>query len=150
MDVVAKEWIERLGLTPHPEGGYFRETYRSEFSTAIYFLLPGEQVSALHRLQADEGWHFYAGTSLTLAILHPTGTLESITLGTDAARGHRFQFVVPGNRWFGAAVDDPVGWTLVGCTTAPPFEFSDFELGDPVTLLSEFPQHRAVITRLTR
>lgn len=150
MERAAEAWVDRLGLAPHPEGGYFRETYRSEFSTAIYFLLPGDQISALHRLRSDEVWHFYAGTSLTLTVLHPSGALESITLGADVMRGHRFQCVVPGQRWFGAVVDDPAGWALVGCTTAPAFEFSDFELGSRAALADQFPQHRAIIARLTR
>lgn len=143
-------WIETLGLAPHPEGGYFRETYRSAFSTAIYFLLPGDQVSALHRIKSDELWHFHAGSRLTLFVIHPEGRLERVALGPRADNGEALQAVVPAGCWFGAVVNDLASYALAGCTVALPFEFDDFELGDPARLLAEYPQHRAVIERLTR
>lgn len=146
----AAYWIETLGLRPHPEGGYFRETYRSPFSTAIYFLLPGDQVSAVHRIRSDELWHFHAGSALTLSVIHSSGRLEEIALGPRADRGERLQAAVPAGCWFGASVDDRASYALVGCTVAPPFEFRDFELGDRARLLAEYPQHRDLIERLTR
>jgi uncharacterized protein len=164
----AADWIASLGLVPHPEGGFYRETYRAAetiaadhlparfpgaraFSTAIYFLLPGDQVSLLHRIKSDEVWHFYAGTSLTLALIHPDdGRLEECRLGPDPERGERFQVLVPAGRWYGASVDDPDSYALVGGTVAPGFDFADFELADRETLLARFPQHRPVILRLTR
>lgn len=140
----AKEWIARLHLQPHPEGGCFRETYRSAHSTAIYFLLEGHQFSAMHRIASDELWHFYAGSPLTVFVIHPDGRREDLHLGRDV-----FQAVVPGGCWFGARLDTPEGYALVGCTVAPAFEFKDFELGDRAKLVSQYPQHREIIRELT-
>jgi predicted cupin superfamily sugar epimerase len=166
MNAEAQRWIETLGLQPHPEGGYYRETYRSTqelmgcclrehlapraVATAIYFLLPGDQFSALHRLRSDEMWHFYAGSSLTLHIIDPKGGLTQVKLGTRVEHGETFQAVVKAGCWFGATVDDPDGYTLVGCTVAPGFEFDDFELGERQKLIERYPQHRDLIERLTR
>ena len=143
----ARQWIERLQLQKHPEGGYYRETYRSEqqfgdraCSTAIYFLLPADEISALHRIKSDEVWHFYAGDELQIHILEPRTTL---TIGP----GH-FQAVVPAGCWFGATVER--GCALVGCTVSPGFDFRDFEMADRAALLQQFPQHRSLIERLTR
>lgn len=143
-------WIETLGLAPHPEGGYFRETYRSAFSTAIYFLLSGGEVATLHRLTSDELWHFHAGATLTLHVLHPSGRLAEVRLGRRAEQGERLQAVVPAGAWFGASLDDARGYALVGCTTAPAFRFEDFELGRRDELVPRYPEHRALIERLTR
>jgi predicted cupin superfamily sugar epimerase len=166
MNVEAQYWIDRLGLQPHPEGGYYRETYRSSqrllgcclfqhegsrvAATAIYFLLPGEQFSALHRLRSDEIWHFYAGSPLTIHVIDPQGNLSQLKLGKDIENGESFQVVVPAGCWFGATVDEPDGYTLVGCTVAPGFEFEDFELGSRQQLIEQYPQHRELIERLTR
>lgn len=166
MNAEAQYWIEKLGLQPHPEGGYYRETYRSGqrllgcclhqhegvrvAATAIYFLLQGNQFAALHRLRSDEMWHFYAGSTLTLHIIDPQGNLSQVKLGKDVANGETFQVVVPGGCWFGATLDDPHGYTLVGCTVAPGFEFEDFELGSRQQLIEQYPQHRELIERLTR
>lgn len=163
----AADWIAALGLRPHPEGGFYRETYRSAEtfereqlparfagpraqSTAIFFLLPGDHISALHRLKSDEVWHFYAGTGVTLTMILPDGGLEVRRLGSDPARGETFQAVVPAGAWYGAAVDDPGSWALLGGTVAPGFDFADFELADRAKLLERHPQHRDVIVRLTR
>jgi predicted cupin superfamily sugar epimerase len=118
-------------------------------STAIYFLLPGDQISALHRIKSDEIWHFYAGTALTLTLVHPDGRLEQPRLGADPGRGEAFQALVPAGCWYGAAVDDPTSYALVGGTVAPGFDFADFELADRRDLLARFPQHRETILRLT-
>jgi uncharacterized protein len=160
-------WIEKLGLVEHPEGGYFCETYRSSeqialdclparftgarlVSTAIYYLLRGSQYSALHRLRADELWHHYTGSSLTLFLIDPPGKLSELRLGPDLSRGERFQVIVPARHWFGATVDDPDSFSLVGCTVAPGFSPEDFELGRRGALLERYPQHAALIERLTR
>jgi hypothetical protein len=162
------DWIASLGLVPHPEGGFYRETYRAAetiaadhlperfggtraFSTAIYFLLPGDQVSLFHRIKSDEIWHFYAGSALTLALIHPEdGGLEECRLGPHPERGERFQVLVPAGCWYGVRVDDPDSYALVGGTVAPGFDFADFELADRRSLLAAFPQHRHAIVRLTR
>ena len=163
----AAEWIASLGLVPHPEGGFYRETYRAReviavehlperfggaraCSTAIYFLLPGGEISALHRIKSDEIWHFYAGSALTLTLMHPDGRLEERRLGPDPERDESFQALVPAGCWYGASVDDPHAYALVGGTVAPGFDFADFELADRQTLLTSFPQHRQTILRLTR
>jgi predicted cupin superfamily sugar epimerase len=163
----AREWIERLNLIPHPEGGFYRETYRASesipraglperfhgdrsFSTAIYFLLRGSDISALHRLHQDEGWHFYDGSSMTVHVIKPSGAYAPIKLGRNIERGEQLQAVVPHGCWFGASVDDPDGFALVGCTVAPGFDFADFEMPGREQLLSLFPQHEAIIRRLTR
>jgi hypothetical protein len=116
------------------------------FSTAIYFLLPGDQVSALHRIKSDEIWHFYTGTVLTLSIIDGAGNLTDIRLGP---RGP-FQALVPAGSWYGAEVGDRAGWALVGGTVAPGFDFADFELADRAALVRAYPRHRALIERLTR
>jgi hypothetical protein len=163
----ADYWIERLGLAEHPEGGYFRRTYRSNeeisldglpsrfsgpraFSTSIYFLLKGGQFSALHRIKSDELWHFYAGSSLTIHAIDQVGGLTRMKLGSDLENGEAFQRLVAARCWFGATVDDPASYSLVGCTVAPGFDFQDFELGNRKALTDQYPQHRSVIERLTR
>jgi len=163
----AAYWVERLGLVPHPEGGYYREIYRSSLklpahalggpytgprctATAIYFLLPGKQVSSLHRLASDEIWCFFCGSSLTLHIIDSQGEYERRRLGACIDQGQSFQVVVPRGVWFGATVDDPTRYSLVGCIVAPGFDFSDFELGRRGELLMTYPQHAEIITRLTR
>jgi hypothetical protein len=163
----AADWISLLGLSPHPEGGFYREIYRSAetiepqhlparfggrrvYSTAIQFLLPGDHISALHRIKSDEVWHFYAGCPMTLTLIHPDGRLAEHRLGPDPERGERFQAIVPAGCWYGGAVDDSSAWALVGGTVAPGFDFGDFELADRATLLARFPQHRDAILRLTR
>lgn len=164
--MTAAYWIEKLGLVAHPEGGFYRETYRAAetidtrhlpsrfggaraFSTSIYFLLPGDQVSRLHRIKSDEVWHFYAGGALTLSLIHPDGRLEHRRLGADAERGEAFQAIVPAGSWYGAAVDDRASFALVGGTVAPGFDFADFELAERTALLAAFPAHRETIVRLT-
>ncbi len=163
----AKYWIEMLRLDPHPEGGYFRQTYKSEMliardalppgfsgaraaSTAIYFLLDGKNFSAFHRLRSDEIWHFYAGEAVVVHAIHPDGKYSQILLGCDPGAGQVFQAVVAAGCWFASHVEDWKGWALVGCTVAPGFEFEDFEMGKREELTSLYPQHREIIQRLTR
>ncbi len=158
-------WIKQLGLIRHPEGGWFIETYRSmesvpgsalperfsgarSFCTAIYFLLEQGDFSALHRIKSDELWHFYAGGRLGIEVISPAGLYEQKILGSDPASGESFQAVVSAGSWFGAeAVDE---FSLVGCTVAPGFDFSDFELGRCEKLIHQFPQHEELIRRMTR
>jgi predicted cupin superfamily sugar epimerase len=159
-------WIDRLDLTPHPEGGYYRETYRSDLelpadalpsqfegsrhaAALIYFLLPGDDVSALHRIRQEEAWHFYDGASLTIHQLLPDGTYATVSLGRDVQAGQQLQAVVPAGAWFGATVDDADRFALVGCTTAPAFDFADFEMAEATALREEYPQHASVVDRLT-
>jgi|SRR5215472_982542 len=163
----AKHWIEKLRLEPHPEGGYFRQTYRADVqfarkalppgfsgaraaSTAIYFLLEGDNFSAFHRLRSDEVWHFYAGSSMAVEVIESKGLRWTILLGDDPDAGQVFQAVVPAGCWFASHVADWTGWALVGCTVAPGFDFEDFEMAKREQLLRLYPQHLEIVTRLTR
>ena len=163
----AKYWITKLALQPHPEGGYFREIYRATeqisatalpprylgpraFATSIYFLLAGTQISTLHRLASDEQWHFYDGNALLLDMITPDGTSREVRLGRRATAGEQFQAVIPAGTWMGARLASRRGYALIGCTVAPGFEFQDFTAGRRPHLIEQFPQHRKLITALTR
>jgi predicted cupin superfamily sugar epimerase len=162
----ADYWIAKLSLVKHPEGGHFREVYRSSestphealpprfsgsraFSTSIYFLLQSHEVSRFHRIKSDEVWHFYAGSSLMLHVIDGEGAYSQIELGSDLERGESLQAVVPAGCWFGATVNQQNTFTLVGCTVAPGFDFADFEIAKRDELLAMFPQHSAIIKQLT-
>jgi len=151
--------IALLGLAPHPEGGFYRETFRSPrsvgaphaaraASTAIYFLLPAGEISVLHRVLSDEVWHHYDGDAVELH-LFVDGGHQVERLGRDLARGERPQRVVPAGVLQGAVAVGP-RHALCGCTVAPGFDFADFESPDRMRLLDQMPAHRAVIERLTR
>jgi len=161
----ATYWIEKLGLARHPEGGYYRETYRAEgtvaaamlphggersFSTAIHYLLESDDVSRLHRLRSDELFHFHLGTSMTVHVIDEDGDYRRVALGLEPDEGQVLQAVVPARQWFGATVERPGGFALVGCTVAPGFDFADFEQAERSALVERFPRHQAVIERLTR
>jgi predicted cupin superfamily sugar epimerase len=163
----AAGWIEALQLLPHPEGGFFRESYRAAetvrrehlpprftgdraFSTAIYFLLQWPDFSALHRIKQDEVWHFYDGSPLSVISIAPDGVLTTVTLGRDVAAGEVPQAVVPAGHIFGSRPREPGTFSLVGCTVAPGFDFADFEIPTRKELLDQFPQHATIITALTR
>lgn len=161
------ELIKKLGLQPHPEGGYFKETYRSSdeimeaslssvysgrrsYSTCIYFLLPSDTFSAFHKIHQDEIWHFYLGSPIQLQVISERGKHREFTIGTDLTKGEAPQLIVPGNHWFAASVLEPNSFALVGCTVAPGFDFADFTLARRGELITKFPKHRKLITRLTR
>ncbi|MDR1757946.1 MAG: cupin domain-containing protein [Bacteroidales bacterium] len=138
--------IEKLDLQPHPEGGFYKETYRSDvmhgrhhISTAIYFLLPRGHISHLHRIGSDEIWHFYLGGAIELIELTPDKKLRKTILGNDIEAGQILQHGVPAGHWFGAMPCQGTEFALVGCTVAPGFGFEDFELANKEYLLAEFP-----------
>jgi len=160
-----RAYIKKLKLKKHPEGGYYREVYRSgekilpdhlpkrykssrNFSTSIYFLLEGIQFSAFHILQSDELWHFYDGSDLRVYIINPEGDLIVRKLGRS--KNADFQITIEKHSWFAAEVEDKKSFSLFGCTVSPAFEFEDFELGKRELLLKKFPQHQTLIRRLTR
>lgn len=165
----AKELIDQLELTRHPEGGWFRETYRCaesvpaqalperfggsrSLSTAIYFLLEEPDISALHRIKSDEMWHFYTGSALLIHSIFPDGRHRVQRLGPDCAADELYQLVVPAGCWFGAELAGKKlgsGFTLVGCTVAPGFDFADFEMADRRQLCAAYPQHAELIARLS-
>jgi predicted cupin superfamily sugar epimerase len=135
-----EEIVRLLDLAPHPEGGFYRQTFRDSLSfgggggraasTAIYYLLPGGGISHWHRVDAAEAWHYYAGAPLELKIAPPGAPTEIHRLGVELAAGERPQAVVPAGVWQSARSlgRGPNEWTLVGCTVAPGFEFAGFEL----------------------
>lgn len=164
--MTAQEIIDQLDLTEHPEGGYFRETYRSEGiipqnslgdkfsgsrnqSTGIYFLLTSEKFSAFHKINQDEMWHFYKGSRLKLHTISADGIYSFVIIGNDLMNGEVPQYMVKGGDWFAAEVIDEGSYTLVGCTVAPGFDFSDFVLPSAVDLCKKFPNYSEVINRLT-
>ena len=160
------EWIVKLGLQPHPEGGYYREIYRSpvvvpaaalpdrfrgprSLATMITYLLPGDQVSRMHRLRGDEVWHFHTGTTLSLHLFGRGEEYTRVRLGLAHHRGERLQTVVKAGCWFGATTDDPASFALVSCCVTPGFVYEDFEAGDRETMQAAWPEHRELIVRLT-
>ncbi len=156
----SREWIEKLELARHPEGGWFKEVYRAAetvpesalpdrfdgdraFSTAIYFLLESDDFSAFHRIHQDEIWHFYAGSPLTVHCINEEGAYSQVHVGETPMA------VIPAGWTFGATVDVPGGFALLGCTVAPGFDFADFEMPTRAELLTDYPAHAAIIERLT-
>lgn len=159
--------IEKLDLEKHPEGGYFKETYRSEISipgsilpsefgsersvsTCIYFMLTSNEFSAFHKVNQDEAWHFYLGEPILLHVISPKGDYSKIRIGIDFSSDETPQFVVPAQHWFAAEVSKEESFALVGCTVAPGFDFKDFELAEREQLQNKFPKHSDLIKRLTR
>lgn len=162
----AEDLIKRFDLTRHPEGGWYRETYRSaeliagsalpgrfdgprSFCTSIYFLLEHGDISAFHCIKSDEIWHFYAGATLTLHVLTTQGEHLELKLGPNSVAGESFQIVVAAGCWFGGVVSGPGEYSFVGCTVAPGFDFADLQMGNRSDLLQEYPRHNEIINRLT-
>jgi uncharacterized protein len=163
----AEYYIRELKLIGHPEGGYFNEVYRADeiipgsalsglypgartYSTAIYFLLKSGEPSRFHRLRSDEIWHFYTGSPLTIHQIDAGGRYSKVLLGGNIATGASFQAVIRKNTWFAASVNQEDSFSLIGCTVAPGFDYSDFELGERETLLNLFPQYEDVIRLYTK
>jgi len=165
--VTPREIIDALGLSPHPEGGFFAETYRSDetvpdgaippryagaraLGTAIYFLVTADSFSAMHRLLSDEVYHVYAGDPVELLILGPGDAGRTVVLGPDVAAGMRPQAVVPRGAWQGCRVKPGGTFALLGTTVAPGFDVRDFELGRRDRLVRLYPALREMIAALTR
>ena len=161
----AKKLIQQLQLQPHPEGGWYRQSYKSEgyipagslpigfrgkraFSTLIYFLLEKGEFSGFHRIKSDECWHFYTGDPMELFILDNQGGVKTIILGNEGLEEPHFQFVVPADFWFACRPAAGSEYCLTGCTVAPGFEFADFELADADDLVSKYPAHEKLIREL--
>lgn len=163
----AEFWIESLQLAPHPEGGFYRETWRSEdaypfsdatafngprsYATAIYYLLRGADRSKLHRIHSDELWLFHAGDPLTVYVFPQKDEPSSFTLGLAPDKGEVLQGVAPRESWFGACFENPreESYALVSCVVAPGFDFRDFAFADRDTLQQKFPRHAELIAHLT-
>ena len=163
----AKYYIDKLKLQKHPEGGYFNEIYRADeifeasvlperyngdraFSTSIYFLLDGKDISAFHKLQSDEIWHFYDGCQVKVSIITPLHSLEERILGSNLDNKENLQTVINKHSWFGAELTDKSSFSLIGCTVSPGFDFQDFEVGKREQLLEEYPEFSNIILRLTK
>ena len=154
--------VDAYGLAPHPEGGFYRETYRSaesmttrggaerRVSTGILFLLPKGDKSLLHRIKSDEQWHYHLGGALRLTQISPEGKVEDFIMGPDFSKGQKLQHVVPARYWFGAEPVEGSEFCLVGCTVAPGFDFADFDLGARAALLTRFPNATETVMRLTQ
>lgn len=166
MQLDADQLIATLQLAPHPEGGFYRETFRAPVdvrspahagprsaSTAIYFLLRSEDYSAFHRVRSDEVWHHYLGDPLELSLIDPAGTLRTIRLGKELAQGELPQAIVPSDVLQAARIapcEQPRGFVLCGCTVAPGFDFADFELPSRAALSAAYPAHAALFAALCR
>jgi predicted cupin superfamily sugar epimerase len=159
-------WIDKLGLRKHPEGGFFKETYRASesiareslperfdadrnFSTSIYFLLSESNFSAFHKIKQDELWHFHYGSSLTIHTISPEGDYSYQRLGLDLDQAETPQVMVPAGYYFAAEVNNQSSFVLSGCTVAPGFDFADFEMPARKELIELYPQHKDIITKLT-
>ncbi|WP_299245516.1 cupin domain-containing protein [uncultured Aquimarina sp.] len=167
MDKKVEEIVTRLSMKPHPEGGFYKETYRSDdiipkevfngkFSgdrnccTGIFFLLTSENFSAFHRIKQDEMWHFYGGNSLYVHVITPEGVYTRHAVGMKLDQGETPQLVVPAGCWFASSVKDIEGYSFVGCTVSPGFDFADFELASRDILVNQYPDHSEIITQFTR
>jgi predicted cupin superfamily sugar epimerase len=172
--ITSAEIIERLQLVPLTiEGGYFRETHRSELlvpaavlpaeyggqrnvSTAIYYLLTPDTFSAIHRVKCDEVFHYYAGeppgatSAIEMLQLDANGRGRIVTIGNDLAADQRPQLVVPGGLWQGCRLIPGGNWALMGCTVAPGFDYADFTAGNRAELIAQYPDHAELITALTK
>ena len=162
--------VDTYSLEPHPEGGFYKELYRSEqtissaalhqafegdrnYCTSIYFLLTSANFSGFHRIKQDEVWHFYAGHPLTVHVIYANGLYEAHVVGFDLKKGLAPQLVVPAGAWFASSVNvsnAEDAYSFVGCTVAPGFDFRDFELANRDELIAAYPQHEEIITKLTR
>ncbi|MFP7656427.1 cupin domain-containing protein [Chryseobacterium proteolyticum] len=156
----SKKLVETLKLEPHPEGGYYKETYRSEqtltlkegsvrnVSTAIYYMLENENKSAFHRIKSDELWFFHQGEPLEIVFIKD-GEFHTILLGNSLENGEVPQVRIEAGLWFAAKISSGTGYSLVSCTVAPGFDFLDFELAERSVLLQQYPDLKEVIEEFT-
>ncbi|XLS30544.1 cupin domain-containing protein [Flavobacteriaceae bacterium M23B6Z8] len=166
-ETIIQQLVTKYKLQPHPEGGFYKETYRSKgsipkaalsdgfagdrnFSTAIYFLLTAGNFSAFHRIQQDEVWHFYDGEPLEVHVIDTEGNYHCQELHNDLESAGIPQFTVPAGCWFASCVKGGGSYSFVGCTVAPGFDFADFELAKRESLANEYPQYKTIIHQLTR
>jgi len=162
-----EELVKKLELLPHPEGGYYKEVYRSSetivrtalpqkfsgernFCTSIYFLIEMNNFSALHKIQSDEIFHFYAGDAMEVVEINKQGNLKSTLVGNKIEQDQVFQYTVKAGHWFGSRVATGGHFSLVGCTVSPGFDFVDFEMAKRDDLVRKYPQHEVLIGEMTR
>jgi len=150
-----QQLIKKFNLLPHPEGGWYTETYRSEENigdrsllTSIYFLLTSDNVSRFHRIKSDELWYFHQGSAVTVHTLNENGHTAH-QLGNDIENGEQPYLLVKANTIFGSSLDAPESYAFVSCAVAPGFDFRDFELFTKEELLKNYPEYELIIERLT-
>jgi predicted cupin superfamily sugar epimerase len=157
------EVIKYLDLKPLPgEGGFYRETYRSNLiiektgktrsiQTQIYYLVTEESFSVLHRLKNDEIYHYYGGGAAEILLISPNGKFSIEKLGNDLRNGEKPQILIPSNYWQGVRLlNSASNWSLMGTSVSPGFEFEDFELGNRLKLVSQYPENESLILKYTR
>ena len=156
-----KKIVNFYNMESHPEGGWYKETYRSitelsidnlgkrNLMTSIYFLLESHQTSNFHQIKSDELWFYHSGSPLTVHCIYPNGKYEMLHIGPDFEKGHTFQALVPKGTIFGSTVNNENSYSMVGCVVSPGFDFNDFKLFNNEELLQEFPQHQSIINKLT-
>jgi uncharacterized protein len=160
----AEYWIDALKLQAHPEGGFFREIYRSSvvvegtnlpvneprnLSTSIYYLLRSSDVSHFHRLRSDELWYYHYGSTIRIHQISSNGILSFVDLGAKPDNGEALQANIPAGTIFGAEVLDEKSYSLIGCVVSPGFDFKDFELMKRQNLLEAYPEYKEIILRFT-
>lgn len=167
MSKSARYWIDNLQLQKHPEGGWFKESYRSpeiienrclpvrfigdrNYSTSIYFLLSGTEISAFHKIQQDELWYFHEGSAATIHVIDESGEYFRLHLGNDLEQQQQLQVIVKAGWLFAVAVDNSDGYSLVGCNVAPGFDFKDFKMPSRKQLIEEYPQHSLIIKQFSK
>ena len=155
----ADYWIKKLDLQPHPEGGYYKEMFRSrneiyreseirKACTSIYYLIADNDYSAFHRLKSDELWYFHKGEPIFIHVINPQGVYQCIEL-SDSDSGN-LQAVIPPDSWFAAELPGGTGFALTSCAVAPGFEFLEFEMGDDQLMINEFHEHRELLMKFCR
>lgn len=158
----AELYIKELALIPHPEGGFYREIYRSpdvftpeylnterSYMTSIYFLLRSGEFSSFHRLRSDELWYYHLGSPVSIYILDEESNLHQHTLGKNLSKGEELQVVFRKGTWFATTPAEENSFSLFGCAVSPGFHFDDFELGNRLTLHEKFPQFHELIEKFT-
>lgn len=158
----AEYWIQHLNLKPHPEGGFYKEEYRSsievqksnlprgftsarKLATSIYFLLRSVDISRLHRLRSDEIWYYHTGSPITLIYIDAEGKKHKHILGNNPEKAEKLSVLIPSGCIFCASVAQKDSFGLISCVVTPGFEFDDFELFDKEDLLQAYPQHTDII-----
>ena len=156
-----KKIVDFYKMEPHPEGGWYKETYRSKeivtlenlgernLMTSIYFLLESHQTSNFHIIKSDELWFYHSGSPLTVHCIYPNGVYETLHIGPNFENGETFQALVPKGTIFGSTIDVKDSYSLVGCTVSPGFDFNDFKLFEKQELLAKHPEHHTIIKKLT-
>ena len=163
----AEHWIQHLDLKPHPEGGFYKEMYRSNIevsgkelpvgyhsqrrlATSIYYLLRSEDISRLHRLRSDELWYFHTGSTVTVYYIDTEGKKHKNLLGNNPDKAEHLSVLIPGGTLFCAEVAEPESFGLVSCVVTPGFEFEDFEMFEKDDLIQAFPKHLELIEKFSK